>query len=179
RPDSERHIDLLGLAHLSTRSKSDDRQLRLLRGRRHLDLCSHTLAAPLRGPAELDLQPRQSGPLYACLRFAFSLALRVLIDAERTGVSCGALPRRRMALTAAPVQRRSWRSADGAILPEPTVHHTGSAPSNPSQLPDKIQTSPAARLFHRSTCRILFCCHWMGNSQTGTTLLARCYLRRI
>ena len=82
-------------------------------------ICAHTtLAAPLRGPGELGLQLRQSGPLYACLRFAFSLALRVLIDAERTGVSCRALHRRRMAFTAAPVERRSWRSADGEILPE-------------------------------------------------------------
>jgi thiosulfate reductase cytochrome b subunit len=45
-----------------------------------------------------------------------------------------------MALTAAPVERRSWHSADGAILPEPTVHRTGSTPANPSQFLDKIQS---------------------------------------
>src|SRR6202023_3102905 len=132
-----------------------------------------------RGPGELGLRPRQSGPLYACLRFAFSLALRVLIDAERTGVSCGALHRRRMALTAAPVERRSWRSADGEIFPGPTVHHTGSAPANPSQLPDKIQPPPAARLFFRCSFRISRCRHWVGNSQTGPTLLAHRDLWRI
>src|SRR5258708_36439095 len=84
-----------------------------------------------------------------------------------------------MALTAAPVERRSWRSADDEILPEPTVHHTGSAPANPSQLPDKIQPPPAARLFCGCSCRIPRCRHWMGNSQTSTTLLAHRDLWRI
>src|SRR5258708_18898267 len=96
--------------------------------------------------------------------------MRVLIDAERTGVSCGALHRRRMALTAAPVERRSWRSADDEILPEPTVHHTGSAPANPSQLPDKIQPPPAARLFFGLSCRISRRCPWMGHFQNSTNL---------
>jgi len=41
-------------------------------------------------------------PLHARLRSAFSLALRVLIDAERTGVPCRPHFRRGMALTTAP-----------------------------------------------------------------------------
>src|SRR5215471_7739902 len=97
------------------------------------------MAAPLRRPSALGLQPLQPGTLHACLRVTFSLALRILIDGERTDVSSGSRHRRRMALTAAPVERHAWRSADGEILHGPALRHIGSPPANASQLPDKIQ----------------------------------------
>src|SRR5258705_11756696 len=61
------------------------------------------MVASLRKPGGLGLQPHQPWPLHARLRSAFSLALRVLIDAERTGVPCRPHFRRGMALTTAPV----------------------------------------------------------------------------
>src|SRR5262249_43632211 len=107
------------------------------------------MAAPLRRPSALGLRPLQPGTLHACLRVTCSLALRIPIDGERTDVSCGSRHRGRMALTAAPVERRAWRAGDGEILHGPALRDIGSAPANTSQLPDKIQPPSAARLLRR------------------------------
>src|SRR5258708_30565172 len=103
------------------------------------------MAAPVRKPGGLGLQPHQPWTLHARLRSAFSLALRVLIDAERTGIPCRPDSRRGMALTSA--SRCSRRSADGQILPGPTLRHTGPAPAKESWLTHKIQPPSAARPF--------------------------------
>ena len=50
---------------------------------------------------------------------------------------------------------------------------------NASRLSHKIQSPSAARLLCRCGCRLPRCRHWMGNSQTGATLLACSHLRRI
>src|SRR5712691_7485411 len=97
------------------------------------------MAAQLRRPGGLGLQPHQPWTLHARLLSAFSLALRVLIDAERTRVPCRPHSRRGMALTPAPVERCSRRSADDQILLGLTLRNTGPAPANASRLSHKIQ----------------------------------------
>src|SRR6185312_12752858 len=116
-PYSERHLHLLGLADLSTQARSGYRKLRCGSGYWNLDLRPCPWPTPLRQSARLDLQPHESRTRHVSAGSAHSLAVRVLIHAERHGVRCRAAHGTRVALLVAPQRRFGRRPPDASILP--------------------------------------------------------------
>src|ERR1700733_4050455 len=104
-PCTERHLHLLGFADLSTQARSGYRKLRCGSGYWNLDLRPYPWPTPLRQSARLDLQPHESGAGHVSVGSAHSLAVRVLIHAERHGVRCRAAHRTGVALLVAPPAR--------------------------------------------------------------------------
>ena len=116
-PCFERHLDLLGLADLSTQARPEYGKLRRGGGYRNLDLCPCPWSTPLRQSARLDLQPHESRARHVSAGSASALAVCLPVHAERHGVRSRAGHGRRLALLAASPRRSVGRSQDAPILP--------------------------------------------------------------
>src|SRR5260370_25126419 len=92
--------------------------------------------------ARLGLQPFQPRPVHARPSDARSLVLRLLIYAERAGVSRGPVARGRVAFPPAARERRPWGTVYGQILSGRTLRLAPAAPGRPSPLQLDIQSTP-------------------------------------
>src|SRR4029077_3522346 len=86
RPYSERHLDLLGFADLSTQARSDYGKLRCSDGYWRLDMRPCAWTASLQKSTRLDLQPREPWGGLVGVSPAPALVMRVPVHAEWHGV---------------------------------------------------------------------------------------------